>query len=224
MKRKSALLAGAVALALGGVAQADVFGPGPGGPIPDGSGTLPNTIPGTLTSTIAVPAGSVISVNNVSITMGTGIGPTGAHTWVGDLVATLTSPGGDNVHLFARTGTTTSTGFGSTADLSGGPYVFVNSGGTAWQHTSTPTPIPPGTYNRSTTLLPAVPPTQDNDDYSVFVGDPSGGNWTLTLQDFAGGDTGGLVSWSLDITIPEPGSASLLVFGAGLPLLRRRRR
>ena len=97
MKRKSALLAGAVALALGGVAQADVFGPGPGGPIPDGTGTLPNTIPGTLTSTIAVPAGSVISVNNVSITMGTGLGATGAHTWVGDLVATLTSPGGDNV-------------------------------------------------------------------------------------------------------------------------------
>ena len=109
MKRKSALLAGAVALALGGVAQAHVFGTGPGGPIPDGTGTLPNTIPGTLTSTIAVPAGSVISVNNVSITMGTGLGATGAHTWVGDLVATLTSPGGDNVHLFARTGTTTST-------------------------------------------------------------------------------------------------------------------
>lgn len=223
--RKSAMLAGALSLAVTGIASADVYGPGAGGAIPDRAvaGVGPPT--GSLTSTIALPAGVIASLNNVSLTFGTGTGATGAHTWVGDLEVTLTSPGGDNVHLFSRPGANTATGFGNTGDMSGGPYVFVNSGGGSFLGASALTPVPTGTYNRETNNPLAPPTPNDPDTYAVFNGDSSGGNWTLTIEDWAGGDTGGLVSWSMDVTlVPEPGSVSLLAGAAALPLLRRRRR
>lgn len=223
--RKSALLAGVLGLAVAGVARADedaVFGPGPGGAIPDFAVT-----PGTFSSTIVVPAGTppVISLNNVTINMGTlpPSGPTGAHSWVGDLVATLTAPNGDNAQILVRTGSTSPTGFGSSSDFGGGPFVFVNSGGASFATAALATPVPAGTYNRFNNPLVAPSPPTDADDYSVFAGDPAAGVWTLRMEDWAGGDTGGLASWTMDITIPEPGSLGLLVAGIGLPLLRRRR-
>jgi hypothetical protein len=209
--RKSAMLAGALSLAVAGVASADVYGPGAGGAIPDRGVTGVGPPLSTFTSTIAVPAGSVVSVNSVTITGLT-------HSWVGDLVASLTAPNGDNVHLFSRVGSTTPTGFGNSGDFNG-DYTFVNSGGATMPLAGN---VAPGTYNRSTNN-PGAPPVPDLDDYTVFNGDPSGGNWTLTIEDWAGGDTGALTGWSLDVTIPEPGSLSLLAGCVALPLLRRRR-
>ncbi len=222
--RKSAMLAGALSLAVTGVASATVYGPGAGGAIPDRTIAGVGAPTGTFTSTIAVPAGGVVSVNNVSVTFGTGAGPTGAHTWVGDLVVRLTAPNGDDVHLFSRPGAASPTAFGNTGDMSGGPYVFVNSGGGDFLPASAITPVPTGTYNRSTNNPLAPPTPNDPDTFGIFAGDPSGGNWTLTVEDWAGGDSGGIASWSLDVTIPEPGTMSLLAGGAVLPLLRRRRR
>jgi hypothetical protein len=223
--RKSAVLAGAAALALGGLAHAQdtVFGPGPGGAIPDSPAT---GVPGIFSSTITVPAGSgsVISVNNVSLNFGTGTGPTGAHTWVGDLVVTLTAPNGTNSQVLVRTGSTTPTGFGSSSDIGGGPFVFVNSGGASFAAAAAANPVPPGTYNRFNNPLVAPNPPTDADDYSVFAGGSADGTWTLRVEDWAGGDTGGLASWTIDITVPEPGSIGVLASCAALPLLRRRRK
>ncbi len=227
--RKSALLAGALGLAVVGVVRADEFGPGPGGPFPD---ALLNNTPGSqgvFTSTIVVPAGlPVISFNSATLNMGTGLGPAGAHTWAGDLSVTLTAPNGDSVHLFSRPGVTTATGFGNDANFaSAGVYTFVNSGGLTFPVTAPfVTPIPPGSYNRSTNFGPPVVTPQNTNTYSVFTGDPASGVWTLRVEDWAAGDTGGLASigWTMDITVPEPGSLSLLAGAAILPLMRRRRR
>jgi hypothetical protein len=121
-----------------------------------------------------------------------------AHTWVGDLVVTLTAPNGDNCHIIARTGPTGGPP-GSAADM-GGTYVFT-AGPTVptFSAASAATPIPPGTYGRETTIV--GPPAADPDTYTVFNGDPANGNWTLTVEDWCNADTGSLGSWSIDITV-----------------------
>jgi hypothetical protein len=226
--RKHVLLASAATLAMAGAASAQTtFGPGPGGPIPD---SLAAGVPGVLTTSITVPAGSpaIASFNNVSLTMGTGVGPTGGHTWVGDIVVQITAPNGDNSQVMVRTGSTTPTGFGDTSDFAGGPYTFAAAGAdftaAALAEGTGTAPVPPGTYARFNNPLVAPNPPTDADTYSVFAGDPSAGVWTLSVQDWAGGDTGGLASWTMNMTfVPEPGSLGLLAGGALLPLLRRRR-
>ena len=220
--RKSAVLAGAATLALGGLAQATVYGPGPGGAIPDSPAT---GVPGIFSTTINVPdAGSVLAFNNVSLNFGTGAGATGAHTWVGDLVVTLTSPNGTNSQVLVRTGSTTPTGFGSSSDIGGGPFRFVEVGGSSFPAAAAINPVPPGTYNRFNNPLTAPNPPTDPDPFAAFLGGPANGTWTLRVEDWAGGDTGGLANWTLDIVVPEPGSMGLLAAGAALPLLRRRRK
>jgi hypothetical protein len=228
--RKSALLFGAAAMAVGSAAFATTYGPGSGGAIPDHVGTpSPGPATSSFVSTIAVPAatGNVVSVDSVSITMGPAPAntPTGAHSWIGDLTFTLTAPNGDNVHLMSRLGATTSTSFGSSGDFIGGPFVFVDGGGAAMPTTGNPAP---GTYNRFTNATVGAFPPADPDGYGVFAGDLADGNWTLTITDHGNGDSGGLASWSLNLTtaggvVPEPASLGLLGAGIMLPLLRRRR-
>src|SRR5688572_8437436 len=121
---KSAVLAGAVALVVAGVSsvvRGDVFGPGPGGLIPDSPATPPGT---PFTSTISVP-----NIGNVSAVNGVTLNFSPAHTWAGDLVVTLTAPNGENAHVFARTGSNTAGGVGDSSDLLG-PYTFINGPGT----------------------------------------------------------------------------------------------
>ena len=94
----------AVVLGLCGAAHATVYGLGPGGPIPQAITT--NVTPGTLTTVINAPGSAVItSLNSVTLTFG----PPN-HTFCGDIVATLTAPNGEDVHLFARLGVTAAAG------------------------------------------------------------------------------------------------------------------
>ena len=181
------------------VARADVFGPGPGGAIPDAPDDPPGGPGVPLDSVITVPnLGSVGSVNSVSMRFSP------EHSWVGDLVVTLIAPNGDDVHLFARTGSIEPDDNGDASDLAG-PYTFVNGPGSpgAWTAAAINTPdiaIPSGTYPRETLAPGASPPAQDPDNYGVFAGDSMGGNWTLRIQDWAHFDSGGLESWTLNIT------------------------
>jgi subtilisin-like proprotein convertase family protein len=182
------------------VARADVFGPGPGGAIADAP-EIPAGTPGPpLNSVITVPnLGNVGSVNSVTLRFAP------EHTWAGDLVVTLIAPNGEDVHVIARTGSIAPDDNGDSSDLAG-PYTFVNGPGSpgAWTTAANIAPdlgpIPSGTYPRETLAPGASPPGADPDNFGVFAGDPIGGNWTLRLQDWAHFDTGGLESWTLNMT------------------------
>jgi subtilisin-like proprotein convertase family protein len=183
----------AVMLGFTAAAQAAVYGPGTGGAIPDNPSATCTAVPPTvLTSTIAIAdAGTVASVNSVTLTGLT-------HTWVGDIVVTLTAPNGDTVHVMARTGPTG--GPPGSASDAGGNYVFQNAPTVpTFSQAAAASPVPSGTYGRFTTTV--GPPAADPDTYDVFAGDPVTGNWTLAVADWCAADLGSFTSWSLDITL-----------------------
>jgi hypothetical protein len=222
---KSLAAASALLLAAG-TASADVFN-GTGGDIPD---LIAAGNPGVLTTNINVPAGfgTVTSFNSISLNFGTGTTTSPRqHTWGGDLAAILTAPNGDNAHVFVRVGGTSSTALGDSSDW-GGAYTFTNIGPSFAAAATTAgvgSIIANGSYGRFTNATVAPRPTVDTDDFTVFHGDDGGGTWTLTIQDWTGGDTGSITGWSIDITsIPEPASMGMLAGVAALPLLRRRRK
>jgi carboxypeptidase D len=103
----------------------------------------------TTTSQLKVNTGPVIDEVRVSVEI--------AHTYIGDLVLTLTSPSGTEVVLHDRSG--------------GGANDIV------------------GTYGVDLTSAEPL---------SALTDEPSAGDWTLTVADNAGGDTGSLVSWSVE--------------------------
>ncbi|MGH7133782.1 MAG: proprotein convertase P-domain-containing protein [Phycisphaerales bacterium] len=222
--------------ALTGVAQADIYTGGTVGSIPDGTGS--NTPGAAAIFTLNASNGA-----NPTITSFNGITMNIAHSWIGDLVITLTSPGGAVADILVRYGDTTASGSGMNMNLgqnnlSTGQipaiYTFVNSG----------TPLPAvapasgflaaGTYNRAGAANGSVVATgASGNDFTIFNGGNVNGVWTLTIRDFFNGDVGFLAAippstfegWSLDITttaVPTPGAAALLGMG-GLLVGRRRR-
>lgn len=151
------------------------------------------------------------------------------HTWVGDLAIVLRSPGGVELQLLARPGATQpdeGQGFpwGSGADLVAANPILFTDAGTASAETlgSTGSPIPAGSFRAD-----ADGWSTDITSFAEYAGDLAGGVWTLEVGDYAGGEVGTLVSWTLDITavsaIPEPSTASLLCLGLVVLAARRRR-
>jgi len=120
----------------------------------------------TVTSTLNIPTAGTISDLNVVDLIGT-------HTWINDLVVTLSSPQGTTVTLWTR--------------ICGDQDNFnVN-----FDDAATPgaLPCPPtggGTY-------------QPNQPLSAFNGQNQQGTWTLTISDAANLDGGSLTSWGLNI-------------------------
>jgi MYXO-CTERM domain-containing protein len=179
------------------------------------------TAPGVATFTINVTdAGVVGTFNGLTLTNFT-------HTWAGDLVATLTLPDATVVSLFDRIGkTNATTGFGDSSDFNGN-YVIADGGANLWAAAFAAPgagAIPGGSYYAtgsgvgSTT---ATGPAALNLN-ALLAGKSITGTWTLTITDFAGGDTGALGEWCLDIgVVPAPGAMALLGL-AGLAGRRRR--
>jgi hypothetical protein len=173
---------------------------------------IPDNNSAGASSVIAV-AGDTPSITGVEVTL-----QGAAHTWVGDLTATLTGPSGTVFALFVRPGKTApNTGFGDSSDLAG-DYRFTDSASvTFWAAALSAGAIMPGGDFRTTGGL-ADGATSLN---GAFAGQNSNGNWTLNVSDNASGDVGGIQGWTLSI-VPSP--SSLAIFGlAGIAAGRRRR-
>lgn len=106
------------------------------------------------------------------------------HTFPGDLDITLTSPAGTEVTITTDNGGTADDAFD----------------GTTWNDeagvTNPPGPVTDATYTTGVTSTPLVV----EEALSAFEGEDPNGTWTLEVGDDAGGDTGSLDSWSLEIS------------------------
>ncbi len=195
--------AAGIAFATATAANAATF-TGSGFNIPDNNATgVSSTISITDNFTIA---DVTVTLNNLT------------HTWIGDLVASLTNlTTGTTVNLFNRVGRTT-LGVGDSTNFSGN-YSFNDTfTGSLWTTAAGLNGIaniPSGNYY-------ATAATGTVSLLSAFSGQSALGDWQLNIQDRTGLDTGSLGSWSLALTpaqpaqpVPEPASAfSLLALGA----------
>jgi subtilisin-like proprotein convertase family protein len=126
----------------------------------------------TTTVTMDVPAdGTTVSEVEVYVNI--------THTYIGDLILTLTAPSGTSVTLHNRSG-------GSADNIVG------------WY---------PGS------LTPA-------EDLAAFAGESMPGTWTLTVSDNAGGDTGTINEWCLNI-VHDSGSVTGVEDQGGVPMVFR---
>jgi subtilisin-like proprotein convertase family protein len=152
---------------------------GPRAPIPDSN-------PAGVSVSIPVTGVGALSDIQFSIdgdTCSTAVGAAGVgidHTWVGDLVVTLTSPSGTTVVLMNRPGGTGNSGnnFCKT--------VLSDSGATSIQDvTSSQNPF-------TGTFKPASP-------LAAFKGENANGTWVLKVSDLVATDTGGVRAVSLKL-------------------------
>ena len=126
----------------------------------------------TINSTLNIPSGVVISDINITMNL--------SHTWINDLTATLISPSGTQVRLFAQPCTN--------ADIQNISATFDDSGANVVCGAN------PGITGvvKSTQLL------------SAFNGQSSTGTWTLRILDGFNDDGGSLNSWSINICTIQP--------------------
>ncbi|MCH8476707.1 MAG: C25 family cysteine peptidase [Wenzhouxiangella sp.] len=138
---------------------------------------------------LAIPDGVPAGIND-SLTL-TGAGNLAdmqvylraSHTWVGDLVFTLTSPSGTAVTLINRPGVDAGSTFGcGNNDID---VTLNDAASNSVQTACSPTPPAIGGV-----LTPAQP-------LSVLAGEPMAGEWTLNVADFVTPDPGVLEEWCL---------------------------
>lgn len=202
--KRSLLIASLIAITP--AAFAVEFGPGAGQTFIDND---------TVSSDINIGMG-VTAVNYVRIV---GLN----HTWIGDLTITLTNPDATSAFVIHQTGDTTLAGFGDSTNLDG-DYTFVAGGADIWAAAAglgTNDVIAPGDYS----------PFVNNGDGTYTLTDFSSlvtgtaGDWTLSFEDTATGDTGSFSEWYIDVDpVPEPGTMILLGAGAAALVARRRRK
>ncbi len=187
-----------------------------GGPIPDNMPGSPLVIPFAVTD-----LGTVTSVDLTMTDL--------THTWVGDLTATLSGPGGTATIL--NRSTDTASCFSTLGDNSNfnGTYRFIDGGAdlaTALTAAmGSDDDVPPGDYAASDrTLFTTCTMSVPTRFATTFNGTTAAGAWSLTISDSASGDSGGLTSATLNVTamVPEPSSVIAVLMGlASLAFARR---
>lgn len=137
------------------------------------------------------------------------------HTWIGDLIVTLTHiDTNTTVDLFNRVGSQTPLGVGFASNLNGsynfndaftGDLWTMAQGGSSFD-------IPGGDYFPTGAGSSAKVPM-----LTTISGLPSSGTWRLNISDNFAGDTGTLGSWSLNLQGSSPASVPgpLPLLGAG---------
>ena len=167
---------------------------GLGGAVPDGQSGI---IEGTARFPIGVPDDFAVADVEVVAEV--------AHSFVGDVVMTLTHAG-RTIELVTRprrsgtllSGSNNNLGSGATP----GAFTFTNSAAqTIWDvagSTDTSTVVPPGAY---------APQSVGNTRPSfraAFAGTSAAGLWTLTVRDLGAGSVGSVSSWRLRLTPAAP--------------------
>jgi subtilisin-like proprotein convertase family protein len=147
---------------------------------------IPDNSPGTGGSSTANVSGLPGPITDVSVRVNA------THTWVGDLIITLTSPGGTTVTLLDRPGFA-GTGFGCSNN---------NVAVTFADGQADPEGVCTGVSADAWPVANASPVTP----LSALDGQDGNGTWTLTVTDSATGDTGNIVDWELFI---EPAAAGI---------------
>jgi len=153
---------------------------------------IPDNVPAGVNIPFSV-SGIRPSVGRLRITVNL------THTFVGDLRATLISPGGTaRLVLFSRTGFKRNFNAGVFANF-GGAYVFDDvAGADLWAATSglnSQDVVPPGTYRTSTGGRLSLSnqggcATFLNRAFAGLSGGQVNGTWTLNVADVVVGDTG----------------------------------
>lgn len=172
---------------------------GDGGAIPDDGGPSD-----PLVSRIFVSDTGVLTDLDLNLDI--------THSWVGDLIITLTHENsGTSVLLADRTGLGDNTlaGFGWNLE---GAYTFDDDAPTYWADFGNPGSafvLDNGSY-------------QGVEALSAFNGEDVSGFWTLRISDNAFLDDGSLAGWSISATVPAPASALILGFGGAMASRRRR--
>ena len=133
-----------------------------------------------------------------------------AHTFVGDLTATLRPPAGSpSVILFSRVGSTTANSAGSGASMDGS-YTFVDpsvSTANIWAAASGGVLVPSGTYAVTLPGPVATTPAGMAPMTSVFAGLSAAqinGTWTLNITDRCTSDVGGISQATLQLDSAPP--------------------
>jgi subtilisin-like proprotein convertase family protein len=193
--------------------------------IPDGNdGT---STPGVVSRDIVISDPGFISDLTVTIT---GLN----HTYVGDLIATLTNVNtGTSVDLFNRIGRAAAPSYGNPfGDNSNfnGTYSFSNAftadiwaaaaGGT------TAFTVPAGDYFASTFKTSGATNVAPPSSLALFNGQSLSSTWRLTISDNAASDTGSFSGWTLSgqaTPVPVPPQAVGTFLFAGLAAVKKRR-
>ena len=142
---------------------------------------------GPAAEVAGVPTISTLTVSGVDAIIDINVSLNITHTFMGDLVITLTSPEGTNVTLLNRP----NDGSGGCAgnDMSNTLDDETSAASRSIQSNCTA----PAAYVSGESYLPS-------NALSTFDGESGNGIWTLTVTDYYVGDTGMLNGWSLDIT------------------------
>ena len=196
MKILKLLSVAGLAATLSATANAQFSISGGGSTIPasgtGGGGTWDTVMPpNPATSTVTVPE-AVTRIDCITID---GL----AHTWIGDLQATLKDPNGVEHNIFVRPGYLNTSNFGNSGDFDGGSYTFVPVDGSDLPNDDLSVNPPAGCYNQDfdtggTTWVSGTSGI-NNTDVAVISG--PAGTWTLTIYDWGAGDSGSFTGWTL---------------------------
>ena len=242
MLRTSAYSLALFALTMPAVSAQDFVGSGPGASIPDFN--TANNVAGSAVSTFTITEEDSLTIEDLSVCID-GLN----HTWVGDLIATVTHTDTDGVNttatLFNRVNRFPFGGDGDASNLDG-DYEFASTGASLWEESNRGSSgngtqgtvddeftITPGRYANvnSTGFDNNQNPDVESPSslVSIFGGTQSAGTWTIRFTDNDVNDTGSFTGTSIKFNaqaIPEPGTVGLMAMASigGFFYIRRKKK